>query len=277
MSISDRIINTIIRAFAKRDDDNEPMDEVWIALILGPSSGEDDTMRIHSAAELATQCDMEDTEDSYIFKHEYLVEHFIPEERVLHKVTLQTLVDCGLREHWNQGKMTRESCSCSAEMLRRSNPWEIGLVLGNLARTFVVRAPSNWIAIQLFYDCFRVKVMDYGVTLTDVDDVAEVVYLAFFRSLHDGINTAVVEWWLADVEFVLDHQGCDVWKDETEGIMEEELADCWRVCHSIGPDGAAERLSLRERLIYEGELDNLHSKHERQREAIEAQAVRQGL
>lgn len=92
VSISDRIIDTMSRAFAKRDDDHEPTDEIWIVFIKGSAVSEDN-IKVHSAAELARRCGFD---DSYKFQHEYLVEHAIPREHVLHEVMLQTPIDRGI-------------------------------------------------------------------------------------------------------------------------------------------------------------------------------------
>lgn len=113
--------------------------------------------------------------------------------------------------------------------------------------------------------------------LTGADSVVEEVDWTFFDLLHDGIDTALNEWWFADVEFDLDYQEFDEWRDEMEGLMQEELADCWQVWRSADSDGVGGSLSPRERLIYEQESDKLRLRHERQRTAIEAEAIRIGL
>lgn len=261
------------RAFAKRDDDCEPADEIWIVFIQGPAVREDN-MKIHSAAELARRCDFD---DSHKFQHGHSVERAIPREHVLYEVTLQTLIDRGLRKHWFCGKSNSRSTFRHREPVETVRPRAIDLVLGGFARTFGARAPSNWISTRLLDDCFRARIVDYEMMVTGAYRVVEEVDWVFLDLLHDGIDTALNEWALADVESKLDCQAFEEWRGEMEDLVREDLADCWQVWHSTDSNGVRGSLSPRERLIYERESNKLRLRRERQRTAVEAAAIRIGL
>jgi hypothetical protein len=75
VSGSDRIVNTLTRAFNKhfRDDykDGESAADIWIAFIKVPPTIDEDATRIHSAKELAEKC--EDPEYKK-FSHKFVFE-----------------------------------------------------------------------------------------------------------------------------------------------------------------------------------------------------------
>jgi hypothetical protein len=94
VSGSDRIVDTLQRAFSKHND-GEPPAEIWIAFIEVPSTTNQSLTRIHSAKELAERCGHPNPN---LFYHEVVFEWAIPEDYVLHRVSLQTLLQRGIQE-----------------------------------------------------------------------------------------------------------------------------------------------------------------------------------
>jgi hypothetical protein len=91
VSVSDRIIDTVKRAYEKHYIGNESPADIWIVFIKVPAATEDP--KIHPAFKLAEECGLPEPNLRY---HEFVFEWAIPDEYVLHKVSLQTLMDRGL-------------------------------------------------------------------------------------------------------------------------------------------------------------------------------------
>jgi hypothetical protein len=96
VSGSDRIIDSVKRAFDKRHEDGESPADIWIDFIEVPTIINETTTRIHSAKELARKCGLPKPDK---FSHEVVFEWAIPEKYVVHEISLQTLIRRGLREH----------------------------------------------------------------------------------------------------------------------------------------------------------------------------------
>ena len=64
---SDRIVNTLKRAFDKYYKDGESLAEIWIAFIEVPSTIDETTTRIYSVKELAEKCELPEPN---LFSHE---------------------------------------------------------------------------------------------------------------------------------------------------------------------------------------------------------------
>jgi hypothetical protein len=86
VSCSDRIVDTLKRAFDKHYQNREPSADIWIAFIeVLPNIN----ARIHSAKNLAEKCTVWEPDK---FSHEVVFEWAIPEKSVVHEVSLQTLM-----------------------------------------------------------------------------------------------------------------------------------------------------------------------------------------
>lgn len=280
VSGSDRIVDTLKRAFNKhfgdKHRDGELAADIWIAFIKVPPIMDRDTTRIHSAKELAEKCGNPDYQK---FSHEFVFEWAIPEKYVLHKVSLQTLIERGLQErHFLQPMSTVEVRRYIAKKLQQQSPWEIGLALGCFARTFGARAPLDWISHQLFHDCVHAKILNEDVVrLNYAYGYTKIVDFQFFCDLDDGINTALYDWWLSDIDLLLDHEEFKEWRDVMEDGMTWNLIEFWETWHDVDGDGAVGELSPKEKLLYDKEKKRLLIEHEKKKADIEAEAVKIGL
>ncbi|PMD43676.1 hypothetical protein L207DRAFT_631740 [Hyaloscypha variabilis F] len=274
VSGSNRIIDTLNRAFDKHGDGESPAG-IWIAFIEVPPTINKSTTRIHSAKELAEKCGLLDYKKFY---HEVVFEWAIPEKYVVHEVSLETLMSRGLQEHLFSNRSTMEARCSTAEELQQQGPWEIGITLGLFARKFGARAPLDWISHQLFHDCVRAKIMsDDVVRLYYTHGDTEIVDFQFFCDLDDGINTSLCDLWLSDIDFFLDYEEFREWRDVTEDSMSWDLIEFWETWHDVDCDGTVKELSAKEKLIYNEEKNKLLVEHEKKRAAIEAEAVKIGL
>lgn len=95
VSVSDRIVDTLSRAFEKHHQDGESATDIWIMFVQGADGV--GGARVHSAKSLAKRCGLDDPSKRC---HEWLFEWAIPSDSVLHRVCLQTLIDRGLPVDW---------------------------------------------------------------------------------------------------------------------------------------------------------------------------------
>ena len=275
VSASDRIVDTLKRAFDKHYKNGESSAEIWIAFIEVPPTTNETTTRIHSAKELAENCELPEPNK---FFYEVVFEWAIPEKFVLHEVSLQTLMKRGLREHCLLQPDTEKVRRYNARELQGHDPWEIGGTLGFFARKFGARAPLNWVSHQLFHDCVRAKIVNDDVVRLDyVHGDTEIVDFQYFCNLDDGIGTSICDWWLSDIHFFSNYEEFKEWREMTEDNITWDLIEFWETWHDVDNDGTIEELSAKERLSYDEEKNRLLVEHERKRSAIEAEAVRIGL
>ncbi|KFY42044.1 hypothetical protein V494_02645 [Pseudogymnoascus sp. VKM F-4513 (FW-928)] len=281
VSGSDRIVDSVTRAFSKHHEDGESRADIWIAFIEVPPN--DTTTRIHSARELAERCKLEEPGK---FSHEVIFEWAIPEKYVVHEVSLQTLIERGFQEHYFLRPSTCEVRSTSevryytAQEFKRHDPWGVGVTIGFFAQTFGARAPLDWIAHQLFYDCVKMNIpgedvvwLTYAPHHTDyASQDTEIVDFQFLCDLDKGIKAALIEWFLSDIDFCT-YQEIEEWRAETEDSMAREVTECWETWHCYGTTA---EISNEEEILYDKAMDQLLVKHKTQRDAIEAQAVKIG-
>ena len=283
VSGSDRIFDTLKRAFDKHYEDGESSAEIWIAFIEVPPTRAENATRIHSAKDLAEKCELPEPDR---FFHEVVFEWAIPEKYVLHEVSLQTLMKRKLREDWLLQPSTAEGRRSTARELQGHSPWEIGVTLGFFARKFGARAPLNWVSYQLFHDCVRAKILDDDVirltyaheyTETYAYEYTEIVDSQFFCDLDDGIDTSLCDWWLSDISFFRDYEAFKEWREMTEDSMTSDLIELWETWHDVDYDGTIKELPVKEKLLYDEQKSKLLAEHEKKKAAIEAEAVEIGL
>jgi len=275
VSGSDRIVDTLTRAFDKHYGDGESAADIWIAFIEVPPTINESATQIHSAKELAEKCELPEPNK---FSHEVVFEWAIPEKYVVHEVSLQTLMKRGLQERRFLQPSTAEVRRYTAREFQQQGPWEIGVTLGLFARKFGARAPLNWISRQLFHDCVRVKIVDDDVVrLNYAHGDTEIVDFKYFCDLDDGIDTSLCDWWLSDIDFFLDYEEFKEWRDVIEDSMTWNLIEFWETWHDVDCDGAIKELSAKEKLLYDKEKKKLLVEHEKKRADIEAEAVKIGL
>lgn len=204
VSVSDRIVDTVKRAFDKHYVDGDSLKEIWIAFIELPLGMNQDAPRIHSGKELAEACEFREPD---LFFHEFVFEWAIPEQYVLHEVSLQTLMDRGLQGDSFLQPTTEKARSSFATRFQGHSPWDIGIELGLFARMFGARAPLDWVSHQLFHDCVRANIKDEDnqvLKLHYANGHSEMVDFQYGCDLDDGIDTSLVDWWLSDATFSSD-------------------------------------------------------------------------
>jgi hypothetical protein len=92
VSVSDRILDTVKRAFEKHYTDGESPPDIFVALIEIPAATLEEPARVHAARLLAEECRLPKPR---LFSHEIMFEWAIPEKYILHSVSLQTLIGRG--------------------------------------------------------------------------------------------------------------------------------------------------------------------------------------
>jgi hypothetical protein len=249
----------------------------WVAFIEVPPN--ENATRIHCAKELAGKCELWEPNRFY---HEMVFEWAIPEKYVLHKVSLQSLMDRGIqRQCFFQSSTAEVRCYIARELphaISLDGPWEIGVGLGCFARNFGARAPLNWISHQLFQDCVRTRIVnDDVVRLSYAHGDSEIVDFNFFCDLDDGIHTSLYDWWLSDIDFFLDYEEFEERRDVMEDSITWELIEFWETWHDVDYNGTFREISEKEKLLYDKIQNQLLVKHEEMRAAVEAKAVRIGL
>ena len=275
VSGSDRIFDTLQRAFDKHYEDGESSAEIWIAFIKVPPTRDETATRIHSAKDLAEKCELPEPNR---FLHEVVFEWAIPEKYVLHEVSLQTLMKRELQEDWFLQPSTEEGRRYTARELQRQGPWEIGVTLGFFARKFGARAPLNWVSYRLFHDCVGAEILyDDVIKLTYTHEYTETVDSQFFCDLDDGINTSLCDWWLSDIGFFQDYEGFREWRELTEDSMTWDLIEFWETWHDVDYDGTIKELSVKTNLSYDEQKSKLLAEHKKKEAAIEAEAIKIGL
>ncbi|KAL9105178.1 MAG: hypothetical protein Q9227_009591 [Pyrenula ochraceoflavens] len=275
VSGSDRIVDTLKRAFDKHYKDCESSAEIWIAFIQVPPTIIETSTRVHSAKELAEQCELPEPS---LFSHEVVFEWAIPEKYVLFKVSLQTLMKRELEEHCFLQPSTAEVRCSTARELQRHDPWDIGVTLGLFARKFGARAPLDWVSHQLFHDCVRAKIVDDDVVrLSYAHGHTEIVDFQFFCDLDDGIDTSLCDWWLSDIDTLPDYEEFKEWQEVTQDSMTWDLIEFGETWHDVDYNGTIKELSAKEKLLYNKAKNKLLVEHEKKRAAIEAKAVKIGL
>ena len=281
VSGSDRIVDTLKRAFQKHYEDGESSADIWIAFIEVPPTMNKTATRIHSAKELAEKYKLSVPDK---FSHEVVFEWAIPEKYVLHMVSLRTLMDRGLKEHYFvqtstwEVRSTKEVRCYTARAFQRHSPWEIGFILGAFAKKFGARAPLDWISHRLFRDCVQATILDDdAVRLVYAHWHTEIVDFQFFCDLDIGIETTLYDWWLSDIDFLLDCEEFREQRDVGEDCMVWNLIEFWETWHDVDCDGTIKELSAKEKLLYNEAKKKLLLEHEKKRADIEAKAVKIGL
>ncbi|KAH6641131.1 hypothetical protein F5144DRAFT_123770 [Chaetomium tenue] len=221
VSVSNRLVDTVHRAFQKHYVNGESPADIWVVFIESPAERQAPAVRLHSARELAQSLGLKPEH----FHYEFVFEWGIPQGYVLHKVSLKTLMDRGLQidlEDLSTQEL-RVSTARGFEQSSSYGPVDIGMNLGFFAKPFGARAPLDWIAHQWYSDSVRTW-FDYGrdvVELRYAHEHCEAVEVDFFCDLDQRIGTVLMDWWLADSDFVRDYEDFQRWRE----AMEDNIAD----------------------------------------------------
>ena len=292
VSVSNRIIDTVKRAYEKRYISNESPADIWIVFIEvpAPDTAQNQTVTrpgIHSALELAEEFGFPRPNLRY---HEFVFEWAIPDEYVLHKVSLQTLMGRGLS--WEQYLLekhpylgfrivpTLDLRSRIFEVLYDDDPWEIRASLGEFAQRFGARAPTNWIAHRLFYDCVRCDIQEYQrecqiATLRCAHGRERLVGFEFLRSIDDAITEPLP---LPCILWAQEYEEFESFQKEMEDCMAETDIDFWERWHHAGDvDDEDPTWTEKERALYLREWNQRLARHKESMAEIEKEALRIGL
>lgn len=272
VSCSDRIIDTLRRAFKKYYEDHDAATEIWIAFVeIPPTEG-----GIHAARKLADECSLP---RSYLFSREFVFEWAIPKKYVLHEVSLQTLFNRGLPQDSFSEFYIEATKRDIVKDFRTMDPWEMGVSFGSFAQKFGARAPLEWISYRLFYDCVRMKIVgDDLLELRYADnEMKEYEDFDFGLLLEEGINASLCDGWLKDGDLCQDYEEFKEYRNMMEDNIIDDLTEFWETWHEIDCDGTIKKLSTKEHSAYVVAKEKLLAEHERMRVAVEAEAVEIGL
>jgi hypothetical protein len=154
--------------------------------------------------------------------------------------------------------------------------------LGGFAKKFGARAPGDWIAHQLFYDCVRCDIWKYPrecqmVTLRCAHDGRErFVGFEIFRAIDDAIIESLLSpsiFWAQE-----EHEEFKSFQEEIEDCMAWADIDFWERWHHVGDvDDEDPKWTEKERALYLREWNQLLARHKENMAEIEEEAVRIGL
>ncbi|KAK3290478.1 uncharacterized protein B0H64DRAFT_412451 [Chaetomium fimeti] len=238
VSVSNRIVDTVQRACQKYKSGESPANTIWVVFIEVPAARRrtPTVTRLHPARDLAKQCLRRwGQELSHLleppvkFDHEFLFEWGIPDDHVLHRVSLQTLMDRGLDV---KASSTADFQDSMARQFFGGDTFDIGVSLGGFARPFGARAPLEWIVARLYYDCVRTETVDWSPYMImlkyDKDGHHyKMVEISFFRELDDAVGTVLMDWWLGDSSFADDYREFERWRNAMEknnNVLREGLS-----------------------------------------------------
>jgi hypothetical protein len=246
VSVSDKLSRTISGALQRAE--KERAEDVWIALIYVPHS--EGPVPYHTAADLVSL-------QKSLFKSEYIFDWEISEEYD-HVVSLRTLLDRDIERYIDLEN--KNTFSLQQDMKRRTKlleEFDIGLYFAAIARCFGARAPVQYIASQLCIEAGR--------------NCSELI--------RDSIEKSIIDWWLADLEFVTN---LDIHNEEAE-YMRYEIHEQMEVLEDKVFWLAVEAFERRE-LVSEGVLKRIASKRhslteklKSANEAIEREVIKIGL
>jgi hypothetical protein len=143
--------------------------------------------------------------------------------------------------------------------------------------TLLVPEPRHWVSHRLFYDCVRAKIIeDDVIRLKYAHGCTEIVDFDFFYDLDVEIEDSLCDLWLSDIG-IGDYEEFEECRVMTEESITWDLTEFWEFWHDVDCDGTVKELSAKEKLAYDKVWNGLSVKHEIERAAIEAEAVRIGL
>jgi hypothetical protein len=277
VSVSDRPIEALYRAFVKYYNFREKPRDIWIVMISVPT-GEIDTLPYHHAKGLALELGMS-PEESRKFKHEYVFEWEIPGQYVEHIVSVETLLDRGL----NLDSYLKDDRLPALSEFRRSmvnmilskplDGYCVGQELGRMARSFGARAPVEEIAHGILTDCplwisvdRKSQYVEWAIGHdSDIDEYhVESIGFEHFYWISQGIHEVLYDSWLADGVFIEDR----IAHSRLAKGLTAEMKIQWELYHDnlsyevwagLDPDSAAD--DARELRVREHETFDLIERH----------------
>jgi hypothetical protein len=214
------------RAFATSK--GQDIEDTGILIIQVPA---DNAVVFHHAQQLAEELKLE-RKDANLFKNEFLFEWEIPRAYVKHEVSLATLCNRG---------MTPELIEEFESSLfgGGSQTWDMGVFAGLLVKCFGARA--SFIGANFWNSCK----MPAG------------------KAVLEGIETAVLDWWLLKDDILLDYQDFCQYRD----MKWDRLADLYS--DMVQTDPCQTAITAR-RIDFEATVKDVEKE-------IEDEAIRIGL
>lgn len=223
------IIDVLRRAFNKLYGGEKP-DQIWIVFISVPHENKH---TYYHAEHLAQETGHENPR---VFTNEFIFVGEIPEEYIIHKVSVQTLLDRGFDMKRSCGysndieQLPRSSLlrqQIAKHILDPSNSgYHIGLSLEYMARHFGARAVVYDIAHQILFECTWVVDIDYDAQYVHLfcNNTQETILVDFehFCCIDNGINEAIVDFWLTDLNFCPAYAEHCEWVSRLQDEMERE-------------------------------------------------------
>ncbi|TGO26032.1 hypothetical protein BPAE_0067g00040 [Botrytis paeoniae] len=272
VSVTSSIIRVLKIAFNKRYKDREDRSDIWIAFIKVPDRDKD---VYHSAQEMAEKCD---EEIPVLFKDEYLFEWKIPMEYVVHRVSVQTLVDRGLnmkeyRENtWIKDQHRRRKLLPSTSVLRTKianavcdftfvrkaqvynshDMFESAVQLAGMVRAFGAEALGLDLLWEIFSDCCTGRFSSPRY------------FKQCYNSIQEDCNAVLLDWWLLGDKFNCDYECHLEYAAHLREIMTSQWVELSGKMICISEDCAC----------YEKEFGILMKREEDMEEEIEADATR---
>jgi hypothetical protein len=171
-----------------------------------------------------------------MFKNEYIFVWEIPEKYIIHKVSVQTLLEHGLNTKRYSGYFNGIRQLPSAFLLRQeiaeqildpsNSGYDIGLTLGFMAQHFGARAVVCDIAHRILFECIRILYIDHDAQYVHVlygNNRKIIVDFEHFYWIDKGVDEALVELWLSDIDF------CSAYAEHCEWVsrLEDEINREW--------------------------------------------------
>ncbi len=207
VSVTISFTDALRRAFDKLYGGDKP-EQIWIIFISVPYK---DKATYHHAEYLAQEIGQDETD---MFKDEYIFEWEIPERCIAHKVSVQTLLERGFTmEHYceysNNKRQLPPAYLLRQEMAKHildpaHGGYDIGVSLGFMARCFGARAPVRDIAHCILSECSRIRHVNHhaqNVRVSYWQGHETTLDFEHFYWIERGINNALVDFWLSDIDF----------------------------------------------------------------------------
>ena len=270
ISVTNTFLDAILRAAQKYCEGEKP-ENTWIIFItVTPRDGG----RFHHAERLAKVAGLNQTKK---YKHEYIFEWEIPKNCINHKISLKTLLKRGfkldlfLEPNGNGALPLNHLRGILANAVFNSScgGYDNGMNLGYMARCFGARAPVLDLAHQISSECTSLHEIDYfaqTATVSYGDSPKKTLSFEYLYQLETGIDTAIFEMWLNDVDF------CLALKDHNEWAarLEDYPTDEWMRLEALNQHSHLDPLVEHHKNLLQDELVQKHQE-------IEADAIELGL
>ncbi|CAI7622660.1 unnamed protein product [Penicillium glandicola] len=216
VSVTDRPIEALHRAFVKYNNLHDEADDIWIAIISVPVRG-NDTSLYHHAEDLALDLEM-GLEESRKFRHEYLFEWEIPDQYVKHMVSVETLLDRGLNlDSYLAGGLLPDLQTFQRSMIDMFLDETLdGYCVGKIAHNLLTDCPL-WTSIDDGTQYCKWAI-EYDSNTREY--TVESVDLEYLWWISKGISEALFDSWLVDSPFVEESIAHAKWSKRLRSEME---------------------------------------------------------